>query len=546
MGLVGNLEDLGLGDILQIVSLSKKSGVLLLSSGQHEGLIAFTDGLVVQAFSSQLKSSLGSLLLRYKILDQRSLDQALVDKKSLPGCTLTSFFIDRFKLSPDKIDAIIKAQVERIVYSFFGWREGSFDFRVDELLAQCTSLADSQGLVLERGLNPQWLAVEGRRLLAEGRLISAEKDDALAAAHLPVDGPLTQDSLPFDLSGVSPLFIIDDDAPTRSVLKKAFIRAGFEVEVFALTSDLIKACHDKMRIGQRPALLIDLIMPRLDGRGILGGLEVMEIIADKFTNLPMLLMTDHINAEAEKKAQELGGIAVLRKPKKIEIREERGVDALKNLLIEVDRYLLPSGERAARHSDAYDIGKDLMDEFDLPEPKSTHLTEGSPGLYLLKGMLQELVNPLLSGGVILLILRFASELFNRAVIFDVDGMNLVGIGQFGLDATTGNPDQMVRDLRLQVDADSLFGRVMRQKIALKGMLGQGGSDHKLRHHLGGDSSEVFVGPLVSEGKVIAMLYGDNLPESKPVGNVEAFEIFLSQAGMAMEKVLLERGINVSI
>ncbi|PLY11667.1 MAG: hypothetical protein C0624_01655 [Desulfuromonas sp.] len=30
MSLVGNLEDLGLGEILQIVSLSRKSGVLTL------------------------------------------------------------------------------------------------------------------------------------------------------------------------------------------------------------------------------------------------------------------------------------------------------------------------------------------------------------------------------------------------------------------------------------------------------------------------------------------------------------------------------------
>jgi hypothetical protein len=66
----------------------------------------------------------------------------------------------------------------------------------------------------------------------------------------------------------------------------------------------------------------------------------------------------------------------------------------------------------------------------------------------------------------------------------------------------------------------------------------------LREQLGGeDAGEIFLGPLVSEGKVVAILYGDNLPEKKVIGDVEAFEVFLSQAGMAMEKVLLERRLS---
>ncbi len=46
MSLVGSLEDLCLGDILQIVSLSRKSGLLLIHSEQGEGRIVFCDGLV--------------------------------------------------------------------------------------------------------------------------------------------------------------------------------------------------------------------------------------------------------------------------------------------------------------------------------------------------------------------------------------------------------------------------------------------------------------------------------------------------------------------
>jgi len=106
---------------------------------------------------------------------------------------------------------------------------------------------------------------------------------------------------------------------------------------------------------------------------------------------------------------------------------------------------------------------------------------------------------------------------------------------------TENADRLVRKLRLNIAAGSLFDQVVRHKKALKGTLTQASPDCKLLQHFGGVKPlEVFVGPLISNGKVVAIIYADNLPDQRPVGNVEAFEVFLSQAGMAMERVLLER------
>jgi len=43
--------------------------------------------------------------------------------------------------------------------------------------------------------------------------------------------------------------------------------------------------------------------------------------------------------------------------------------------------------------------------------------------------------------------------------------------------------------------------------------------------------------------VVAVLYGDNLPDTKPIGDTDSLEIFLSQAGLAMEKALLQRRLK---
>ena len=59
----------------------------------------------------------------------------------------------------------------------------------------------------------------------------------------------------------------------------------------------------------------------------------------------------------------------------------------------------------------------------------------------------------------------------------------------------------------------------------------------------GTPAEIFIGPLISQSRVIGFLYGDNLPDKKQIGDVEPLSIFLAQAGISMEKSLLERQLN---
>jgi len=49
-------------------------------------------------------------------------------------------------------------------------------------------------------------------------------------------------------------------------------------------------------------------------------------------------------------------------------------------------------------------------------------------------------------------------------------------------------------------------------------------------------------PLVVDNKVALVVYGDNQPERHPIRGVDTLEIFMNQAGMALEKALLEKRI----
>jgi hypothetical protein len=159
-------------------------------------------------------------------------------------------------------------------------------------------------------------------------------------------------------------------------------------------------------------------------------------------------------------------------------------------------------------------------------------------------MLEELNNPALGGGIILLVLRFASEFMNRAVIFIVKRDEIAGLGQFGIHDDDGQFDSKIRNMRIPRGEDSLFAQVIESQVSVKLQPADSHWNRYLSDRLGGGMpDEVFLGPIVSEGKVVAVLYGDNLPEPKPIGDTDSLEIFLSQAGLAMEKALLQRRLK---
>jgi hypothetical protein len=60
MSLVDNLEELGFGELLQIVSPSRKTGVLSLSSSGRDGSVFFRQGQMEKSISERKLSERGT------------------------------------------------------------------------------------------------------------------------------------------------------------------------------------------------------------------------------------------------------------------------------------------------------------------------------------------------------------------------------------------------------------------------------------------------------------------------------------------------------
>jgi CheY-like chemotaxis protein len=333
--------------------------------------------------------------------------------------------------------------------------------------------------------------------------------------------------------------VVDDDPNTAEQI--AALLQEHKAQVHAYTNyPAFMDAVDKAD-PRSTTLVIDLIMPRRDGSGVLGGLELLEDIRSKYPDFRVLVMSDHPNQEAEQSVREFDVPTLFPKPKKDEVLDDRGRAGLKALVETILAF--GTAEKLNTVGDGlYNIGAELLKEMgEVTVGASPQSPQQSPGLHLLRGMLQELNNPSLGGGIILLILRFASELMNRAVILLVKDQEVVGLGQFGIELKGESADVRVRNTRLPKAEKHVFTEALETFSPYHRNPEDTDWNSYLFNQLGGDRpSEVFIGPLISEGRVVAVLYGDNLPEKKPIGDTESLEIFLSQAGLAMEKALLER------
>jgi len=194
-------------------------------------------------------------------------------------------------------------------------------------------------------------------------------------------------------------------------------------------------------------------------------------------------------------------------------------------------------------SDLFDLGEELRLELNDERIFDTESDSGK-GLSLLHSMMEALNDPDMQGGILLLVLRFAAEYLNRAVIFMVQDSTVSGVGQFGIGDETINGDERVRAINFSLESGSMF-RTPYQTARATTIKPEVTTVNKLIFDQlgGGVPDEVFIGPIVSRSRVIGFLYGDNLPEKKKIGRTESLEIFLSQTGAALEKTMLERQLR---
>jgi len=615
MSLVGSLEDLGLGDILQIVSLSRKSGLLLIHSEEGEGRIVFCDGLVRAAYVKGEPENLRSLLVEAGFISAEDFDRA-AELSSAHSVPVVEALCECTSLTRESLDSLRREQVERAVFRIFSWVVGEFSFEVREQI-------DPRDLeiLIPTGINAQYLTMEATRLGDEGGHGEGEAETAVAedasAISVVDDGPIffsgeadsdgSSDSSsppsvcevaePTDAGGLeiasverdssgdaaSPEGVLAfaatrreapeleveqqaaapveesranppvkesprEEAPSRSGVAAASLIAidpnlrslewqklnladAFRrVHIFQNGESGIARIRQYLRRGDIPVVLvsIDLAAARMSG---------VESLAEFIRRLKLLAPSMPVLVVRYQEARSGESIdaadAVLTGPDPASLIDRR---AWPKLTEEAERFRAELAAWLKQPAQQTSESNRAKRSFAASDAK------GPENLRDLRAVSERIRDPANHGEVLKLVLNFASEYVSRVALFMVRDEIAMGVAQIGLPRGGGPDDAQFREIELPAAEVEWFKQVLETRASLcSPAIGDG--DRALARRIGGrEPTQAYVAPILSGGRVVALVYADNLPGAETMGDMSVIEIALHEAGLALERALLQRAL----
>jgi len=150
MGIVGNLKTMQLEELLQWLSLSKKTGTLEINHNQLVKKIYFRDGLIVSSASNRPEEYLGHFLVSHGLISDETLTEAVKQQKQT-HVLLGKILVNQGALTEDSLHQMLRLKTEESIYDVFYWEEGDFQF-LDDVLPESAMVMmslDVTGILME-------------------------------------------------------------------------------------------------------------------------------------------------------------------------------------------------------------------------------------------------------------------------------------------------------------------------------------------------------------------------------------------------------------
>ncbi len=499
MALNGRLEDMNLLEILQIVAFSKKTGTLEVRSQHGNGSILFRSGRLLCALSSSTAAAV----------------RLLAGRPPAPS-----------------VQADLEASIHTSLRELVALREGRFEFRLCRTLPVQWGGLDASNFLLGDGVDPQEILLGLAREIDEARRDTTrllETSDSLEDAE-PSEGTADRGAASVETSladkGLTVL-VVDDEPLVVQIVSQELDDAGCVVESASGTEEAIDLVSLLLsRSGSSLVLVTDAAMPTSTGDRFDGGFELIErlrALGDRSGSTPVLLMAENLSAEARVRAQRLGVQKIAFKPTLTKLDpEEYGADLrsfARALRRELGDVALVSRERPPTPLEEPNLNHEVIFDF-------------------LKTMTDQLAAP--ANGITRMILRVASKYVERAVLFLVKDGRACGLAG----AQHGRPPSEVvdevRGITFELQHVQPFAEVVYSRSPVHVTEGREPVVEALDP---GRSREQALFPLLHNHEVLAVLYCDNPTTGAPLSKLTGLQLFLVQAGMALENASLHRKLQ---
>jgi hypothetical protein len=253
MAIEGPLKELGLHDVFQLLDLSRKTGVMRITSHlrNNEGMVAFDGGSIVYAEIKSNPHRIGDMLVRAGKVTGGDLERArTIQEREGPHQRLGQILVGIGALSARDLERQVEFHVTEVAFELLSWQEGFFSFAEGTLAG-----VPADAMVKIR---TESLLMEGARRIDEWSRIESHVPHlgvVPVLAGVEEGGGSQLDLLPEEWEVLAE---VDAERDVRQIAGR-LARSEFEVArtLFGLVSTGVIALHDPSTARRQRVSLAD-------------------------------------------------------------------------------------------------------------------------------------------------------------------------------------------------------------------------------------------------------------------------------------------------
>lgn len=595
MAFTGDLENLHIVDIIQLLHTTRKSGTFSVRGSKGESRIIFSNGYIVGASHLNNKVRIGMVLVKMGAITLKDLEKALEDQKNAgkDRKPLIATLIKQGKLRQEDASKGLRKLIEITVVQLLGWDKGTFTLDTEDIAvtAECS---------YPIGKMDQATSLDAQMVLMDTLRIFDERErDRKSGKKVPSDEELFADVIPSSAAGENSPALTADDLGLEDLdrLERKIPRFSPVDEIFDPTEihrQKIKEILSDFSVEEQEAFVSFLerssagtglrersgrhedgkalilfseddfikhsVMTLCKNEGVLvfatdGEEELDRIIAQcvLIKTLPILVLDSPERSGgllSEEKIFSLRRQVRERYPlvSVIQLVSPPDYDSTLQAYYDGVVAVFPRPSTIARRETFVEDAIKFLETFRTYVKSYSHEQKHAETYDSVEGKIKNRILALRDikepPDVSFALLQSVAEIFERSITFVVRSAELIGERSLGVHSDRERGPASAAKLKIPLTKPSVFRDVIRSGLIFYGV----SDDEILKEHLfqaiGAPlNPTVILIPMKSRGKILTLTYADFGSREKSPVQSDMLAILANHAGLVVENALYRKLLN---